>query len=694
MVSSAEFAEAIGVCERVARRHLAKGSYLGEPLPAIQLPARRGGKRGTAWALRLEGCSDSLRAKIEAQLDLSSTEIEGPVKSPFKALPKDRHYIIAQDKARIIAPILATAKGSAERTEAFRQVAGAAFHVIGGVKRPVAENTLRDWVRQREQNPTDLVPNSRSDAGEARVLISRAWDKGCGLPDHLKAVIAQQLERTARGLIGLGRSGLQTRKLCAQELMKATVEAGAKLPKAQLRALCKISQRWVDRFRDMKAVHLVNRDHKAHSDRHEYHVRLGLTRRPMEVLMGDVHHISLTISDAISSPDEQVRLAGYRAIAAGKQKVKALIIAWMDGSSGYIWATPVICGPGQSVTTQDVARSLWAVLSCPFGGMPREFRIDNGSEFKAMDECVQRFIVMADMAGLGVVTCRPYHPEGKARLEGAFGIIQKSFFSALPGFNGGDPMNPRMAGRGKPVPAYERGVDRLVADIQLSVQQYNGTAQGEASQLKGLSPKGMLERKIEETGWSAQRIEDPDMFDLVFSREALRDVRQGSVTIGGKQYSGKILAELIGHKQVSFLVPLRDPEGSILFTRVEGEGDARRLVVHRLHSETFDLADPAGAIHRGEMVALQKAELDRRKAKGDFTLDVQQMLSDAADLSPVKHNPPDNWTFSAIDKGNFLGAPISETEARQRQADADRDDIEEFLAFDRAGKREASGCNR
>lgn len=48
----------------------------------------------------------------------------------------------------------------------------------------------------------------------------------------------------------------------------------------------------------------------------------------------------------------------------------------------------------------------------------------------------------------------------------------------------------------------------------------------------------MLEAKIKLTGWRAQKINDPDMFDLVFSREERRDVRQSTITIGGRAYSG------------------------------------------------------------------------------------------------------------------------------------------------------------
>ncbi len=194
----------------------------------------------------------------------------------------------------------------------------------------------------------------------------------------------------------------------------------------------------------------------------------------------------------------------------------------------------------------------------------------------------------------------------------------------------------------------------------------------------------MLSAKAEATGWQAQRVADPDMFDLVFSREERRDVRQGTIAVGKRRYSGPVLAELIGEKQVPILVPWRDPNGPIILFR---DG-----IIHHLTEETFALNDREGAVRKSEMVALQKAEITRRKATA-AEVDVQQMLSDAADLGPVQHNAPANWGFNAIDKGGFIGAPISEAEARARRDEEDRADIKEYLSMKRAGRREAGGGN-
>ena len=253
----------------------------------------------------------------------------------------------------------------------------------------------------------------RSDKGKLWVQITRRWQDGCGLSDEVQERIAKQIEAVARGLILKKRSARATRRPASTELQRLSVEAGVALPKADLAALCKLTDAWVSRFGEMKAARDYVSDHKKYSDNHEFRVRRELTRTPMEVLMGDVHRMDLSIADAIATFDPRLVMGAKIAEAAGRKTIRVAIIAWMDGSGHYLWATPVILGPGQSITQQDVERSLYAVITCPWGGIPREILIDNGSEFAALPKAVARFCAMAEIAGFGVVKCPPYSPEGK-----------------------------------------------------------------------------------------------------------------------------------------------------------------------------------------------------------------------------------------------------------------------------------------
>lgn len=677
VLSVTEFAVAVGVSDRAARKAFQNRSFRGHHLPVVQVPGQRGGAGGMVWGLALNRATPELRALLKLPETLPST----PVERRLKGRPDDRHITTAVDKQRIIAPIVAHPKGSHERAEAYRDAAGQQ-HLVGSHWSRFTERTLRDWVQSVEDGgPAALMPaGHRRDKGRIRAQIARDWHKGCGLPEDVQSSIAKALEKTARGMILKGRSDRNTRVLCQTELARMSREAGVDLPQRVLLDMCRLSSSWVTRWREMKPVHLHDRDHKTYTDRHEFHVRRTLTALPMEVLYGDVHHVDLSIAEAIVSQWKVLRRAAKKAQKDGLLSIRVSLIGWLDGSSHYLWATPVILGPGQGITQQDVTRSLHEVFACPYGGVPRKIVIDNGSEYKALADAVTRFCAMGDMGHFGVVHCRPYGPEGKGRLEGAFGILEKTFLSALPGYIAGDRMKSPTKSKGKRIDPYPHGPERLLSDLHLAVLQFNGTAQH--GDLAGLSPKAMLEAKIHENDWKADRIKDEAMFDLVFSRSEHRDVIQGSISIGGRRYSGDVLATLTGAKQVEFLVPIRDPEGPVICWQ---DG-----VIHWLKEETFDLNDRNGARRKGELVKLEKSEIDRRRALADQNVDVQAMLTAAADCEPVQFNPPNEWSMGSFDKAGVLGGTITQEAAEVEN----RDFLKEYLASKREVGRGASGGNR
>ena len=233
-------------------------------------------------------------------------------------------------------------------------------------------------------------------------------------------------------------------------------------------------------------------------------------------------------------------------------------------------------------------------MACDWGGMPRVIVIDNGTDFGALGQEIDRLSVYGALEpGLRQVKSWPYSPEGKGRIEGAFGIVERSFLKSLEGHIGGDRMKSPTKSKGRAVDPYPHGIERFIAVFNLAIAQYNGTEQG--GQLTGLSPKAMLDRKIAETSWRAER-PNPEIFDLVFSKDERRNVTKGGVTIVGRVYSGPVLAELPGEKQVPILAPLRDPEGpAIMDDHTIGTG-----VGSMLRTVTLKVVAGAGlAILRG-----------------------------------------------------------------------------------------------
>jgi len=313
--------------------------------------------------------------------------------------------------------------------------------------------------------------------------------------------------------------------------------------------------------------------------------------------------------------------------------------------------------------------------------MPRTLYLDNGGEYGALQESAARFTTLAQGgAGLRIIKARPYSPESKGGLEGAFGILEKTFVSALPGYIAGERMKSPTKSKGKPVDPYPHGLPRLVEDIRQAVESYNGTPQD--GRLGGLSPRARLQALIDETGWAADR-PSPDMFDLVFSREVRRDVRNGSVDIGGRAYQGDALAGLIGEKQVPVLVPLRDPDGPAMLFR---DG-----VIHRLYPDTFGQTDPAGARRQSELAGLQRREVKARRAEADLSVDVPGLLAAAADRDPMRVNPPTEWGLGVLDKTGKLAGPMSAQEAAAAEDARLAADCDDYLARGqgRQGERSA-----
>lgn len=530
----------------------------------------------------------------------------------------------------------------------------------------VSVSTLRGWVTALEkQGAGALTPHARSDKGKTRVFVVKRWDDRVRLPDAVKAQIAAKLHKTAAGIIV--QRDISDRKviaLCGAELMRLTVAAGVVMPKAALIEACTLNSHWVKAFRQYRPVHQFRRDHKLWSDRHQFRVQRELAAMPMDVLYGDEHYIDVIL-------------------ASEQEPVRVHLIGWLDGASHYLWATLVILGKGQGATQRDVARSLFDVTQCDWGGLPKTVVIDNGSSYDALGQGIDRLSAYAALENtMRQVKSLPYSPEGKGRIEGAFGILEKGFLKALEGHIGGDRMKSPTKSKGKPRDPYPHGIAEFVAAFNLAVAQYNATPQG--GQLRGLSPTAMLNTKIEETGWRADK-PSAEMFDLVFSKEISRQVTKGAVSIDNRRYSGPVLTELLGEKQVPILVPLRDPEGPVIIFR--------KGVIHRLTYETFGQMDGEGARKSSAMVSDQKAEMRRREGQADLTVDVSALISQSLDLSPPVANPPNTWAMVVNDKAGRLAAPRTEAEARARQDDEDRANIEEYLSMKRAGRQEAGGGN-
>ena len=559
---------------------------------------------------------------------------------------------------RIIAPILATPKRTPERAEAFRSVAGQS-HLIRGVPTQLAENTLRDWVRAREElGTTGLMPAKRADKGAARVLIGRQWDFGIDLPLDRRAAIVKRVVIEARSMVfNDGTSVREALRVAGDVLCRLSTEAGSRLPLPVLRGLCQLNTKWAARIdlRRYRLGYLARKDHKTYQDKAVGQVNLAPTDVPMSLLQGDVHYTDILVQEEA-------------------EPIRVRLVAWLDMSSLHLWVTPILLSKGQGIVQADIAESLSHVTMCDHGGIPEEFYLDNGSEYSALADAMRRLSWLAQDQ-FGLTLAKPYSPTSKGSIEGVFNILEQ-VFKGLPGWIGGRRDNKKTANKGKVVAPYSKGKEQLVADIEDCIGIYNSRPQGAGSRLAGLSPKEALEMKIAATGYVA-RVPSEEVFDLIFSRSEVRTVTQSSVKIDNRVYHGPCLHRAMPGDKVEVILPLRKNR-DLAWINVPGQAPERIEL-----APTFAYGDRAGARYQAGLEAASGQVVRDLARNVDPTVSTFENQKLAADMAPPKANEPELWTRArVIDKTTLRKSnqELADDKAaeKQRKLLAMIDEVEAF----------------
>lgn len=623
LVTPADFASANGVALRSAHTVFSCAAdgqtWRGEVLPVVAVPGQRGGKGGTVWALVPDQCSPALRAKLEAV----HLVLQCPVSAPFNRALQPWQFQNQVARLKVIQPILSTAKRSGARDEAY-QTAAAQLRVVNGKIVYHAVNTLRDWVRAYEaQGAAGLLPTQRRDRGEKRVLVTQAWDRAIDLPDAARAKIAAALNEKARSMIANdGTSDREVIRICEHRLVCASLDAGSQMSRAQLAPICALNQKWAAQFASYRGLHAKTKDHAAWQNQSVPRIARALPSRPMDVLIGDVHYVDIAISDC-------------------EGPVRARLIAWIDASSHFLWVTPVFLGEGQGVVQNDIAESLSQVTMCPHGGIPSEYYLDNGSEYAALSGAMARLSVLADLQ-FRVTLAKPYAAQSKGLIKGLFGNLEYSIFKGIPGWIRGDRTNKKTTRRGQVVAPYGKGLAALEQDIHAAVAIYNNRPQDAKGRLGGLSPLQMLEAKIAEAGFVA-RVPSEEVFDMVFSRQEVRTVRNSMITIENRTFEGACLDRVPTGDKVEVLVPLRkNTERAYIKHRGKDLGWTDIVPI-------FGHSDREGAKFQGLLEARKDKATNALKANvnpAESTFENQKVLVErVAPNAPL----PDYW-MRGIDK--------------------------------------------
>lgn len=658
LLSAHGFSEAVGITRRAAQlafRNATEGkTWRGHSLPVAELAGQRGGSGGSAKHLILDMASPELKALLNLPETPPSTVPSTHPEPRLTTRPDEAHFAVALDKQAIIAPILKAARYSTERAELIRATSE---------REQISDRTLREWVQAFENGGVAaLLPVARRDRGKARVLVSRAWDRAIDLPEATKAKLAARIEREARSMIANdGTSAREATRLSGDNLARYCASEGSDLPRNVLQTLCKLNKAWAKRsnIEGFRLVYQHDKDHGTYQDKAVPRIRRELHALPLGLLIGDVHYVDLLVEDQA-------------------EPVRVRLIAWMDAASMFAWVTPVFLPKGKGVRQEDVAEALSQVALCPHGGIPQEYYLDNGSEYKALADAMVRLSTLADMS-FNVTLAKPYSPTSKGEIEGFFNVLE-GIFKGLPGWIGGDRTNKKSENKGKVVAPYRKGLAALEEDIRAAVAIYNNRPQ--SGRLDGLSPLDMLERKIAETGFVA-RVPSAEAFDLIFSKADTRVIRQGAINFGGRQWH----TPAIDHLPVGAAVEIRSPlrkQRERLFVRHESKdlGWAEPLPV-------FQHGDREGARLQARLERGRKDAVCGLKAQVDPDVSTFDLQKQGVDRIAPNAPAPENWSY-AIDK--TAASTVAELEAEENAASQAL--INELRTVRGLTSREASGGNR
>ncbi len=404
----------------------------------------------------------------------------------------------------------------------------AALAVIAVTTGRHIDSVRRDLTKVEKAGAVALMRKTPSNKGAPRVAISRiftdAWTtSGRSIEDGfaLHARIDKLLAAMWCGQhanAGAGRiardAGRQLRKWCA--------EVGFIPTGKNSREIFEIPRRLAEAHRENRIVNTMNTDASEFYNRSPHSSSNPRLLKPMEGLLGDVHHMDLRTRREDGEAAYCIKL-----------------IAFMDKATGRVWADPKTCAKGEAVRKADVNASFARLLQHPDWGSPDFLHVDNGKEYAFRDALMEPMRLAAERGDRApVIRSKPHNARGKGQIEGWFGRFEQGSVSLLPGYGGGNRMRAKSANQGQEIAPLDASPAAAEQVILTMVDAYNNEPQ---EALGGLSPN---------EAYRARRHErDPVTWSLEAATLALADrttraVQKGQVRVDGRRFElhGRALA--------------------------------------------------------------------------------------------------------------------------------------------------------
>jgi hypothetical protein len=249
--------------------------------------------------------------------------------------------------ARHPVPALRHAKGSKERGEAAREIAGRRHMQPGGEWITFTERTIQRQlasIRGERQQHGGSRPPEAPRCGEARVILTKRWDAAVPFREVDKQVCADFIRDYVRGLIKAGETPTWVGTLAARKLAELTVAKGFDPGKEALDGLCKIPGNFIQAEAVFRKVHTFNTDREAYEDAKPRIRRTRAGLSPWTCSWGTLTPVDILVARSDGS------------IATPR------MIAWLDLATNRIWADVVLLEKGEGIRIAHVSASYLAMV--------------------------------------------------------------------------------------------------------------------------------------------------------------------------------------------------------------------------------------------------------------------------------------------------------------------------------------------
>jgi hypothetical protein len=580
----------------------------------------RGGRSGLCYEVSLSSLSEAIGGPLS---NLS------PV-APHDWRPTARNDQSATMGARFAAieAALQHGRGTAGRAAATRAEAAKGKH---------AERTLQRWIDQAEKHGIAGLARKRpSDAGRARVLVWRGFDKAFRAAGHDEATLAQLGGITTSLIQGAwkGRDGAEGWREVSitvnQYLWEACRDRGISLPDA----VFMLPRSRIEPHRHFSAVAQRRYDRKAYEDAQPRVRRDWTGYAPLEIVIADVKHLDVVLQ----RPDGS--------------RTWPKIVAFMDGGTGRVFAYPVLLPVGEGVRQEHVVEAFLAMVEDERWGFPKGLYLDNGSEFKVLDKMTAALQLLSEPDARTIIHARPYNAAAKP-IESAFSRLDRSVFSKFAGHAGGNRMAPKVQTVGRETTPYPGSWESFCDQMQGLLHAYNATPR--AGQWGGRSPNDWFRQKLE-GGWRPVRVHEAAL-DAAFCDRASRRVGKSGLKIGGNSYFHPELPAFTG-RNVAVALPWR--RGAEPLFQIPGGGWRQLAADEALPALWREGAPEAARRQKGRNQAVSALE----KAAPELDALAARVRYGERHPAPVPTGRPDR-----LDTGGELKA-LADERARSPQAHA------------------------